>query len=68
MKKLMYVVIGLGIIIVILTIGYLSTILTQWAWNTLMPHLFKLPKIDFWQAFAFNLLALCFRTITINKK
>lgn len=39
----------------------------KWLWNYLMPELFKLQEIGFWQAFCLLLLTgLLFRT-TVNK-
>ena len=34
----------------------LSSWVTMWAWNTLMPTVFDLPEISQWQAFALYLL------------
>lgn len=60
-----------GLFLVTLIAGALilfGSIITMWAWNVFMVSIFHLPAINFWQAFAFNLLANAFRTIVINKK
>lgn len=48
-----------GIIIVILLIGGFSLLMalpTMWLWNWLMPAIFGLKVITFWQALGLNFL------------
>jgi len=41
---------------------------TMWLWNWLMPHLFGLVTINFWQALGLNFLSfLLFRNISQTK-
>jgi len=56
-------VIGILMLAVIL-FGYPTMLL----WNWLMPHLFNLPYITFWQACGVNLLASILFKPTINIK
>jgi len=49
--------------------GILFALPLQILWNWLMPYLFNLPIISFWQAFGLNLLAgILFRTNVNVKK
>lgn len=41
----------------ILLFAFVWAFLIRWAWNTLMPYLFNLKEIDYWQAYAFSVLA-----------
>jgi len=56
-------VIGIGILVVML-LGLPLQIL----WNLLMPELFSLPYISFWQAVGLNLIATILFRPTINIK
>jgi hypothetical protein len=47
-----FAVIGL-----IILIALLMTLPTMWLWNWLMPTIFGLIKIGFWQALGLNLLS-----------
>lgn len=42
---------------VIVVIGLLLTLPTMWLWNWLMPTLFGLKTITFWQAVGINVLS-----------
>jgi hypothetical protein len=53
-KWLLLPLIGIGAVVVI---GYVGGTLVQWLWNWLMPELFGLRAVTFWQAL--GLLALC---------
>ena len=44
------------IILLIMIIAFLAGAPTMWLWNYLMPYLFDLPKINFWQAICINML------------
>jgi hypothetical protein len=53
----------------IILAAILFTLPLQLLWNWLMPHLFNLPYITFWQAFGLNMLAgILFRTNVNVKK
>jgi len=56
-------IIGLAILVVIL-LGMPLQLL----WNWLMPNLFDLPYISFWQAIGLNLIATILFRPTINIK
>lgn len=41
---------------------------TMWLWNSLMPDIFNLPRIGFWQAVGINFLTgILFRPVTYSK-
>jgi hypothetical protein len=46
----------IGIAIVVMVLMALSSVAWMWLWNYLMPYLFKLPTLSFWQAFAMVLM------------
>ena len=51
-----------GILLFFIGIGF-SIILTfpvMWLWNYLMPMIFGLPKLTFWQTFGLQVLVSCF--------
>ena len=45
---------GIGLVVVV---AVLTVLPTMWLWNWLMPVIFGLIKIGFWQALGLNLLA-----------
>jgi len=50
--------VGVTVVITVFTAG-MSLLLgfpTKWMWNWVMPYVFHLPPIDFWQGFALNYL------------
>lgn len=49
-------VIGAAIAFVVI-VAAIFALVTQWAWNTVMPSVFGLPTVTLLQAFALNLLA-----------
>ena len=53
MEKLLVV---LGAIMLICIIAIVMSLPTMWLWNWLMPVIFGLVKINFWQALGLNLL------------
>lgn len=59
---------GIGVVLVTLFLG--ASILSfpvKWLWNYVIPVLFNLPKITYWQAFAlFVLSGLLFKGTTNN--
>jgi hypothetical protein len=58
----------LTLIGLIVLAAILFTLPLQLLWNWLMPHLFNLPELTFWQAFGLNMLAgILFRS-NINVK
>jgi hypothetical protein len=59
-----FAVIGLVILIALL-----MTLPTMWLWNWLMPTIFGLIKIGFWQALGLNLLSgIFFQKSSSNSK
>ena len=66
MKSSLEVILGIiGILILaVILFGYPTMLL----WNWLMPDLFSLPYITFWQACGINLLASILFKPTINIK
>jgi len=53
----------LGVIMLVIIISILMTFPTMWLWNYLMPTIFGLIKISFWQALGINLLCgILFKT------
>ncbi len=58
----------LALIGLIILAAILFTLPLQLLWNWLMPQLFNLPELTFWQAFGLNMLAgILFRS-NINVK
>ena len=47
----------LGAILLVAIVSILMALPTMWLWNWLMPLIFGLIKINFWQALGINLLA-----------
>ena len=66
MKSSLEIIIGIiGVLILaVILFGYPTMLL----WNRLMPTLFNLPYITFWQACGINLLASILFKPTINIK
>ena len=66
MKSSLEIIIGvIGVLILaVILFGYPTMLL----WNWLMPDLFSLPYITFWQACGINLLASILFKPTINIK
>jgi len=58
MRKLAQII-GLVVIVAVtvLLMAFLFALPTMWLWNLLMPEIFGLNTIDFWQALGINLLA-----------
>jgi len=54
----------LMIVLVALLLGFPL----MWLWNWLMPGIFNLPEITFWQALGLNALATIFFKQNINTK
>jgi hypothetical protein len=53
-----------GLILVVILLG----LPLQLLWNWLMPSIFNLPHISFWQAMGLNLMAVIFlKPITLKK-
>ena len=47
----------LGVFALIAIVAFLLSFPVMWLWNWLMPVIFGLIEIDFWQALGLNLLA-----------
>ena len=54
MEKILTILISLVVSIVL--IGCVLSLPTMWLWNALMPDLFGLKEIDFWQSLGVVLL------------
>lgn len=54
MELLVKIFAAIGIVVIA---AILFTLPTMWLWNYLMPDLFGLKEIDFWQALCLNLLS-----------
>lgn len=50
---------GMAFLAVVVVGALLATLPTLWLWNSLVPTLFDLPTITFWQALGLVLLARC---------
>lgn len=61
---------GCVMAIVLWTLVVIWALPTMWLWNWLMPYLFNLPTIGFWQALGLNALTtiLFKNTVTVNNK
>lgn len=66
MKAILTFLLTVGLAI---TIGLLIAFPVMWLWNYVMPDLFGLPTIVFWQAFAlYTLSSILFKdTATVSK-
>lgn len=64
-------IIGLVVVALIVAVGldFLLAIPTMYLWNWLMPKIFNLTTITYWQAWGLSLLAsLLFGKINLNSK
>lgn len=71
MEKFGIVVVAALIFLVLAAgLSLLGAIPTMWLWNWLMPKLFSLPTITFWEAWGLNwLCAILFKsTPSVSKK
>lgn len=50
-------IIALGLIVVAFILGLFAAFPVMWLWNFVMPAVFGLTKITFWQAFALYVLS-----------
>lgn len=59
-----------GVVGIFILIGVLALLMaypTMWAWNYVMPYLFGLKTLSFWQAFSINFLAnMLFKSSNTN--
>lgn len=55
-KNIGYIV---GFLFIIMLLGLLLGFPIMWLWNWLMPIIFELPRITFWQAVGLNILSVC---------
>lgn len=46
-----------GSLLIIVIVAIILALPTMWLWNWLMPHLFGLVSITFWEALGINLLS-----------
>ena len=57
----------IGVIVMIVMIALIMAFPTLWLWNWLMPEIFGLTTITFWQALGLNFLTgIFFRTTHAN--
>lgn len=70
MNAVKMIAIGLFAILSITALSLIAGYPVKWSWNYVMPHLFDLPSITFWQAFALywlsNMLIKSTQTNTNN--
>lgn len=68
MKQAIFTFIGLLVVTVI--IGMLMVWPLVWLWNFVMPDIFGLPEITYWQMFALYFLIQCLfkLSVTVNNK
>ena len=58
----------LAAILMIVLVALILGFPLMWLWNWLMPGIFNLPEITFWQALGLNALsAILFKSTTIKK-
>jgi len=56
------------VIIISIIIGFATALPVKWLWNWLMPMLFNLPKITYWQSWGMLLLShLLFSRVSTSK-
>ena len=66
MKIILYALLFAGLVVLI---GLLTGIPVYFLWNALMPDLFHLPVITFWQALGLSVLcSLLFKSTTSSSK
>lgn len=65
MNKLNEVMLAI-ILLAIIALAYGFTF--KWLWNSLMPTIFNLPHVGFWQAVGLQMLLLLPFSLLINKK
>lgn len=54
-NKMKSALIILGVLIALIVIAVVMALPTLWLWNWLMPIIFCLPEITFWQALGVNI-------------
>jgi hypothetical protein len=65
MEKLLIILGGVALIVII---SLLMGFPIKWLWNWLMPNIFSLKEISFWQAVGLNLFAgIIFNRVTTSK-
>lgn len=58
-----------GLVTLFILLVFILALPTMWLWNWLMPVIFGLTEITFWQALGINILAgILFRTKVETKK
>jgi hypothetical protein len=60
----------IGVIIAIIILGFILVWPLTYAWNYVMPQIFGLPEITYWQMFALYVLSqsLIRSNVSLNKK
>lgn len=54
----------IGIIIGSIMLDLILTFPAMWLWNSLMPNIFNLPTLTFWQVFGLEILTSFFTSST----
>ncbi len=68
-KFVTYLGIGVVSLVLIVLVAAAFAFPTLWLWNWLMPSIFGLTKITFWQSLGINILSgLLFKSSNINTK
>lgn len=58
-----------AVALIIVFVSLIIALLIKWIWNGIMPDIFGLPEITFWNAYGLCLLLhLLLRGVTINEK
>lgn len=62
------IIILIGAVLTIVGTALLMALPTMWLWNWLMPDIFSLTEINFWQALGINVFsAILFKDYSSNK-
>ena len=60
--------IGLIVAVLIFIVLCIVSVVLMFCWNYIMPVIFGLPQITFWQAFVMHIMStILFRTVTYHK-
>lgn len=65
-----FIITWIGIFIAVILLGFLLVWPMVWMWNFVMPDIFGLPEITYWQMFwLYCLIQILFKlNVTINNK
>lgn len=70
MKDLIAIILGLiAVVAIVVFIGAIVALPIMWMWNYVMPAIFGLPELGFWQAFWGTIMVkLLFPSTTVTNK